>query len=892
MGARAPVVVLLLLAGWPVSRGWAQDGARREEVPAEPAVEPVLTKPPVLIQAVAPEYPPAAAKAGLEADVLVRIDIDEHGIVTKVEVVSPVGNGFDEAAVAAAEQYVFEPAEWDGVPGPITVETTIHFEVEEVEEPDAPPPAPTETWPEAPPGHAGDPRLPVTIEGTALERGTRRKLAGVVVSVVELGWDAVTDERGRFYIHGVPPGSYTILAVADEFDRFRRPLTLGKDEKIEISLYLRPRGGNPYETVVESEAERLEVTKRTLQRRQMTTVPGTFGDPIRVVQSLPGLARAPFVLGFLLIRGSFPGDSGVYVDGHEVPLLFHFLGGPSFLNPEFLGELTLYPGGFPARFGRAHGGIVAVETRNPASEGIHGSADIDLLDAGAYLRVPVGKRGGLAVAGRRSYLNLLLPFFLPEPSEGSTLIVTPVYQDYNARFDYDLRRHGSLSLFLFGSSDRLDVLSTDTETEQQLALGTSISFFRFIATYRRRLIGELDYTMSAAFGRDTVGFSGGQTEDGPTNVGADIVQQAVSYRMRVWGKLTSRLRLDTGFDVASRVTTYELLVPIDDDIRVFGDVEIPSETLRRTIPGLGVATYAELAVDVGAGIRVIPGLRLDGYLLAASTRYSLDPRLVVRWQHNARWTSKGYVGWFHQEPQPEQLDQRFGNPDLELEHAIHTGIGGEWRPNKDWTFDVEAYYIDRNELAQFTNDAVLEGDGTVSPLNFVNSGDGYTHGLELMIRREVTKNQFGWLSYTLSRTMVRGEPDDPYIPSTFDQRHNLNLVYSYTTDGGWELGGRFRLSTGRPQTPIVGSTFEADDNDYEQVFGDRRTARAPLFHQLDVRAEKTWLFNTWSMGVYLDVQNVLNVENVEATQYDYRFRDSAPVTSVPIVPTLGVRGRF
>ena len=88
------------------------------------------------------------------------------------------------------------------------------------------------------------------------------------------------------------------------------------------------------------------------------------------------------------------------------------------------------------------------------------------------------------------------------------------------------------------------------------------------------------------------------------------------------------------------------------------------------------------------------------------------------------------------------------------------------------------------------------------------------------------------------------------------------------------------------------SIYDADTNGYVPVLGEARSARRKLFQQLDVRAEKTWLYDTWSLGVYLDVQNVLNIENVEATQFDYRYRESSPITSVPLVPTLGVRGRF
>ena len=44
--------------------------------------------------------------------------------------------------------------------------------------------------------------------------------------------------------------------------------------------------------------------------------------------------------------------------------------------------------------------------------------------------------------------------------------------------------------------------------------------------------------------------------------------------------------------------------------------------------------------------------------------------------------------------------------------------------------------------------------------------------------------------------------------------------------------------------------------------------------------------------MYLDVINVVNIENTEAIQYDYRFRQSFPVTSFPIIPDIGARGTW
>src|SRR6185295_18056582 len=106
-----------------------------------------------------------------------KIHIDATGVVTKVDVLEHVGDGFDEAAVAAAMQYVFDPAEIDGVPAAITVETTINFVIEHREEPELPPSAAPPVQRTGPPNHAGAIDQPVAITGVAVERGTRRPLA-------------------------------------------------------------------------------------------------------------------------------------------------------------------------------------------------------------------------------------------------------------------------------------------------------------------------------------------------------------------------------------------------------------------------------------------------------------------------------------------------------------------------------------------------------------------------------------------------------------------------------------------------------------------------------------------------------------------------------------------
>ncbi|HEX3481859.1 MAG TPA: TonB-dependent receptor [Kofleriaceae bacterium] len=867
------------------------DDVRPPDPPPPARRTGVVTRPPRLVQAQAPEYPPAALEAGKEASVKVRIHIDATGVVTAVDVVEPAGDGFDEAAVAAAMQYVFEPAEIDGAPAAIAVETAIHFTIERREEPEAPPPPPPAAH-TGPPNHAGALTAPVSLQGAALERGTRRALAGVIVSIAELGLDAVTGDDGTFYFHGVPPGNYKLLAVDPRYDRLERPVALAKQEAVEVRLWMRPRGGNPYETVVEGEREVLEVTRRTIQRQQMTSVPGTFGDPIRVIQTLPGIQRAPFGLGLLLIRGSNPDDTGIYVDGHEVPSLFHFLGGPSIFNAEMLDSLDLYPGGFPARFGRHHGGAVALELRPSQSDGVHGSAKIDFIDSGGYLRAPITRDLSIAVAGRRSYIDLFLGFVLPQPAQGGQRIVTPVYYDYSARVDYNLHDNGRLSLFVIGSSDTLHVLNKDPDAELSTDLNSAVKFLRVIGGYERPIAGDLKLTLSPAWGRDTVTFAGAQAEAAGPFSSISVVNDSLSYRMRVHGKLAPSLTIDSGLDLLSRVTRYQALLPVDDQLIDSRGVDIPPTQLFRGAQLIGLGSYIDLGVDVSSRLKLIPSLRIDGYLLDGVARNSIDPRLVARYQVSPTLTVKAYLGHFSQPPQPEGFDRRFGNPNLDIEHAIHTGIGYEWKPDRLWSIDSELYYVGRYDVAVFTSAVAQNPDGTFSNVNFLSEGKNHSTGLELLIKREISEHAYGWVSYTYSRAFQQSHPDSDVVPTAFDQPHVLNAVASYKPGSGWEIGGRFQLASGRPDTPVIGATYDADTGRYVAIRGTARSIRTPLFLQLDTRVEHDWLYERWSLGLYLDIINVTNRKNVEAVQYDYRFRNSSPITSFPILPTLGVKGTW
>jgi hypothetical protein len=215
----------------------------------------------------------------------------------------------------------------------------------------------------------------------------------------------------------------------------------------------------------------------------------------------------------------------------------------------------------------------------------------------------------------------------------------------------------------------------------------------------------------------------------------------------------------------------------------------------------------------------------------------------------------------------------------------------EHRFSDVWSVSAEVFYNRRGSLI-VTVDPVLRTDGTVYNPRFENNGIGRAYGLELLIRREITSKLYGWVAYTLSRSQVLPNPGKQWRSFSFDQPHILTIVAGYRPRPQWELSTRLRLVSGNPYAPVDYATFDADSGNFVPTRGQVGDGREPTFVQLDARAQYTWTWDAWQLSFYLDVQNVTNHANPEFHVYDYRFLDQGSISGLPILPTLGVKGRF
>ncbi|MEI9942039.1 MAG: TonB-dependent receptor [Pseudomonadota bacterium] len=841
------------------------------------------------------EYPPEAEKAGLQADVTLKLTVDREGNVTKADVPDPVGNGFDEAAKVAALKFKFTPATRDGVPIPVVIPYRYSFTLSAKSGAEAPPPAPT----------TGN-----LLGGVRLAE-SNTPLAGATVTITLADGSqrqVVTDETGKWRLDGLPPGKYRVRVESPGFQPAENQEDVAAGEETEATYRLAPMSEG-IEITVQGERPPREVTRRTIERREIDRIPGTSGDALRSIQSLPGVARPPGLAGLLIVRGSAPTDTQVYVDGGLVPMVYHFGGLSSVVPTELLDKIDFYPGNFSARFGRVSGGIVDVGLRTPDTQctgpyGVatdrkgcfHGMAQIDMIDGRLMLQGPLPmKDWTFAVAGRRSWIDAWLKPVLD--SAGSSVTSAPVYYDYQLLVDHKTSS-SRFSLRGFGSDDKFRIIVTDPVAQDPAfggALSLATSFWRVQALYETDLSRAVSSNSMVSFGQDKSGFSVG-------NFLFNLDNYVLYARHEFGFKLAPGVKINTGLDFA--IAPYEVTVrfpppprPGEPDPGPFAS-RPPKESHEKSTV-FRPAWYVEGELQPTSRLRIIPGARVDYSRDTGHTDFS--PRIVARYDlvkgadpdhpelEPRRTTLKGGVGVFYQPPQFQETNPVFGSTGLSSNRAIHYSIGIEQELTRQVDLSVEGFYKD------LTNQVSREP--TVSGYTYANNGLGSVIGLEMLLKYKPSKHFFGWIAYTLSRSVRQDSPSSPQYLFQYDQTHNLIMLGSYRLGHGWEFGGRFRIVSGPLDTPALPppalpALYAADAGSYTPLQARPYSTRLPLFHQLDLRVDKRWQFKTWRFSAYLDIQNVYNNAAVEGLSYNYNYSRQSYQTGIPIIPSLGMRGEF
>lgn len=863
LAALGPALVLVALAG----------------LAAPARAQLVVTRPPRLVhfvEAVRPgDAPPDAT-----ATVVLAIDIAADGSVADVRVQTSGGAAWDTAAVAAARQFTFEPAEVDNQPAPVTITYRYAFTVVEKV---------VSLGPQ------------INFEGVVVDRFRKRPLAGVKIAIKDLQVDTVTDDAGAFAFTDLPAGSHQVELSGPGLVTVTTDEEIAAKHKRTVKYYAEPRDeGVDDEQVVKATRIKKETASVSIRTEEARKVPGTSGDTLKVVQNLPGVGRSSFGSGQLIVWGSAPNETRVSLDGVDIPALYHGGGLRSTINSDVIKSIELVPGAFGAEYGRGIGGLVKAETRGLPRTGTHGYVALDLIDASALVSTALSDTTRIAVAGRRSHLAAVLSQLTSE--DVGDFVPIPQYYDGQVLAQLDLGKDEQLELGALGSDDQLTRTIDATDPAEVRRQDSHDRYYRGFVRYTRILPDGSSLFVVPSIGRDA---STTRAAFGAVPTSLDVGTWRYALRAGYRRKLDPHVTLSLGVDGAGQRSAVSRLgsvnlPPREGDVTVFG--QPPGDQVNAdhwTASVVSVAPYAFAEIALGP-LAITPGLRIDPYLIDGSRltpivgttpalgyrrmTIAVEPRLSATYQIGKDLQLRAGGGIYDQPPDPTDLSAVFGNPTLGPIRAYHASAGAAYRITGTLGAEVVGFakYIDhlasRSALATPPLATALVEDGV---------GRGY--GGQVLVRQELSHGLFGWITYSLIRSERRDHPGAPWRLLDYDQTHVASILASYDLGRGWQLGARFRYATGVPRTPVMTSYVDTRDDQYEPLFGAQNSIRVPAFYQLDARIERTFTLADHRTNVFVDVQNLTDRKNPEEIIYNFDYTARKYITGLPTLAVVGAR---
>jgi hypothetical protein len=428
------------------------------------------------------------------------------------------------------------------------------------------------------------------------------------------------------------------------------------------------------------------------------------------------------------------------------------------------------------------------------------------------------------------------------------------YWDYQAEVSQALGADDTVSALAFGAYDFFRP-PQDAETS-----GGEVEFHR------------IDVRWDHAFGALTnlrLGLTGGYDRAGGAAEDSSVVtDRALRGRLELTTKISSAALLRAGFDARVDrfgLETNPLLLSYPDYSALFPE---------RTEGVVGAYVGAEL--EATRSIRVTPGVRVDVYRSQGITAYGVDPRVAAEYGVRRGLKLEHSIGILHQRPNFAAQVPGAQVADLArgLQYAVLFSSGVRARLPAEIEAGLSvfraAYFRALDPIGgarDFTIDrTVLERRSTVSAA-----------GIELELRRPLTRRLGGFVSYTLSRS--EQSLNGVKSVSGFDRPHVVQAALSYDFGRGIRAGVRGVAYSGVPELNLEGSPH----------FTTNRRGR-PYF-RMDARTEKRFRFG--ETGFVSIVAEVLNATSTrEVVRLDCGEVCVERVAGPVVLPSIGVEAGF
>ena len=747
-----------------------------------------------------------------------------------------------------------------------------------------------------------------SVKGVVTDEVTGEALPFVSVVVQGAATGTSTDFEGGFELAGLPPGVVNLSFSSVGYktaNRLEVELTPARPAFLNVSLEPLTVAVEAAEVVAVTAKgeEEAPVSLRRIGTNEIKRNPGGGRDISKAIRSLPGVAAIPSFRNDIVIRGGAPNENRFYIDGIEIPNINHFQtqgasGGPvGMINVDLVEEVEFYSGAFPATRGNALSSVMEFGFKTARKDQWTSNAVVGTSDLGLTFEGPTGENSSLILSARRSYLQFLF--------EVLGLPFLPIYNDFQFKWVYQPSANERLTVLGIGAYDDFQLnlsVADDTTAEDYL---DQVAILDALQVNR-----QWNYAMGVKYDKFT--------EDGRwtwvasrnmlsnrafKHVDNDVAQpRTLDYLSR---EMENKLRLERrrygaeGFKMTwgaqyefARFTndTYTERYLYLQDTLVTIDFQSAFDLHKYGAFVQASKPFADGRVTLSGGLRV-DGNEVNAAMANPLRQFS--PRVAMRWSVAPKLSLNANVGRYYQLPSYLILGfvedgQRVNQPDaryLRCDQAV-LGLRYDWA-EKNTTLGLEGFAkgYDGAPVSLTSGIALanLGADfGVVGNEAVRFDGAGRAYGLEFLAQRRLYKGVYGLLAYTYVRSEY--EFNGEFAPSAWDSQHIVSMTGGAKLKRDWEIGVRWLYSGGLPFTPYdldvsldraYWDVANVPQLDYAQLNSGRNAA----FSQLDLRIDKKWFFENWSLDVFMDVQNVFG-QVADAPDALDVVRD--PLTGTPI----------
>lgn len=738
------------------------------------------------------------------------------------------------------------------------------------------------------------------VTGRLTERTTGQPVAGAKVSI-DGAAETTSDGEGAFKLE-TEPGVFDVRFSADGFASITRnqiAVTGGRNTVVNILLDVTRTETVEVRSAIFAENAEQAISNQTLTREDIRATPGSGGDPLRVINSLPAVSAASGEFADLIVRGGTADENLTYIDNIPVGDFTYFTdkydgsrgGRAAILPPDVFEKAEFSAGGFGVRYGDRMSSALDITLRAANREKFQGVIFADSGTAGGSIDIPLGERGSWLISARRSYIDVALDV-AGIADEG--IIGYPRTFDTTNKVFFDLTPRHKLSLTAMTFFE-----SFDQDDEQSLNIGRRTDRFRMRRTSRRMIFGT---TLTSNIGEKTLSqatfWMNGSHNNGMFFIpyssylqrSRDLRDSQFGIKEDLTSAINSRVRLAAGGGVYFDQANYH---SFENSGRFYSPLEeeyfAPARMNRMQFSAKASAYgYAQVTGDIAKRFSITPGVRVDHYGITGDTK--LSPRFAARYSPISKVALTLGAGIYRQPPDLFTMSLTTGNRNLKSQSATHVIGGVEWLASEDIRVRFEAY---RKKYENLITRPLGPTPGYVADGNFVNTGAGSATGYEISVQKALTGFFSGQASYGFVRSRRSVTPGGFAFPSDFERPHQLTLI-GITRFYGFNVAAKYRIASGLPytkRTPVQMVPFDA----YFQrisALTDFNSLRLPNYASLDVRVEKRFGFKRWSFAPYLDYFNITNHNNVVQPDYEFFRREPGFLSENKRLPIFGLRIEF